>query len=166
MQILGLHHLALAQRDLAEAEDFYTRILGGEVIHRHGGADFEKEANRTPQVWVRAGGVVFALNGSAPAVPEGHFVHWALEARFEDIDRWLEAFRREGIKHYGPFGHGGIGFVSIYFHDPTGYLLEIGMDAGDWETAKAEVKKRGGLFGNTEATYDPEEWDYRNRKEA
>ena len=79
------------------------------------------------------------------------------------IDDWLDTFKRENIKYYGPFGHGGLGLISIYFHDPTGYLLEVSLDAGDWESAKTEVKKRGGLFGNTQATYDPEEWDYENR---
>ncbi len=164
MRITGLDHLALAVRDLGESEDFYTRILGGSVIHRHGDKPFEKAAGRTPQVWVKVGEVVFALNDSTPEVPKGHFVHWALKGRFEDIDHWLGTFRREKIKHYGPFGHGGLGLISIYFHDPTGYLLEIGMDAGSWERAKAEVKRRGGLFGNTQATYDPDEWEYAQRK--
>ena len=162
MRIEGVHHLALAVRSLKESEEFYTKILGGEVVHRHGDADFEKEAARTPQVWVKLGTLIFALNGSTPEVPKGHFVHWALEGHFEELDGWLDTFKRENIEYYGPFGHGGLGLISVYFHDPTGYLLEVCVDAGDWETAKAEVKKRGGLFGNTEATYDPEEWDYEN----
>jgi len=86
--------------------------------------------------------------------------------RFEDLDAWLEAFRREGIKHYGPYGHGGTTSLSLYFHDPAGYLFEIGMDAGSWERAKAEVQKRGGLFGSTEETYDIDEWERVNLKKA
>lgn len=164
MQLDGIHHLALAVRDLGEAEAFYTRILGGEVVRRIGAAEGDRAAGRVPQVWVRVGGVTFALNGSTPEVPKGHFIHWGLKGRFEDLDAWLSAFRREGVRHYGPYGHGGSGSVSLYFHDPTGYLFEIGMDADSWERAKAEVQKRGGLFGSTEATYDPDAWERANRK--
>lgn len=162
MQIEGVDHLALAVRSLKESETFYTKILGGKVVHRHGNTDFEKEAARTPQVWVKVGNTIFALNGSTPEVPKGHFIHWALKGNFEEIDDWLDTFKRQNIKYYGPFGHGGLGIISIYFHDPTGYLLEVSMDAGNWEKAKAEVINRGGFFGNTQATYDPEEWNYEN----
>ena len=46
MQITGVHHLALALRDLDESEVFYTKVLGGTVIHRHGSRGFEREADR------------------------------------------------------------------------------------------------------------------------
>ena len=164
MQLDGIHHLALAQGDIRRAEDFYTRILGGEVVRRIGVEESDRALRRMPQVWVRLGGVTFALNGSTPEPPRGHFVHWGLRGRFEDLDAWLGTFKREGIKHYGPYGHGGTNSVSLYFHDPAGYLFEIGMDAGSWERAKAEVKKRGGLFGSTEETYDIDEWERVNLK--
>ncbi|MEK6712195.1 MAG: VOC family protein [Nitrospinota bacterium] len=164
MQLDGIHHLALAVGDIQRAEDFYTRVLGGEVVNRIGGENADRGGQRVPQVWVRVGGVTFALNGSTPEVPKGHFIHWGLKGRFENLDAWIAAFRREGVKSHGPYGHGGSGSVSLYFHDPAGYLFEIGMDAGSWERAKAEVKRRGGLFGSTEATYDPDAWERANLK--
>ena len=164
MQLDGIHHLALAQGDIRRAEDFYTRILGGEVVRRIEVEESDRALRRMPQVWVRLGGVTFALNGAAPEPPQGHFVHTALKGRFEDLDAWLAAFRREGVRHFGPYGHGGTNSLSLYFHDPAGYLFEIGMDAGSWERAKAEVRKRGGLFGNPEDTYDIDAWERANRR--
>ncbi|MBI3127443.1 MAG: VOC family protein [Candidatus Tectomicrobia bacterium] len=162
MRLDGIHHLALAQGDIRRAEDFYTRVLGGEVVRRIGAETGDQTLARTPQVWVRLGGVTFALNGAPPEPPRGHFVHYALKGRIEDLDAWAEAFKREGVPHSGPYGHGGTSSLSLYFHDPAGYLFEIGMDAGTWERAKEEVRKRGGLFGNPEATYDIEAWEREN----
>ena len=34
LKILGMDHIAISVRDLAEAEDFYTRILGGTIERR------------------------------------------------------------------------------------------------------------------------------------
>ncbi|MEE9256153.1 MAG: VOC family protein [bacterium] len=48
MKILGMDHLALAVRDLAEAKDFYTRILGGEVVRRIGDTESGKKSGRVP----------------------------------------------------------------------------------------------------------------------
>lgn len=160
MKITGLSHFALACRDLGEAEDFYTRIMGGTVVRRIGGSESDLKAGRVPQAIVElADGVRLNLNGGEPEVPKGHFLHWAFQGDAAEIDEWIETFKREGIKWYGPYGHGGVGNVSLYFHDPTGYLLELTVTFPDWETAKVEVKKRGGLFGSTLSTYDPDEWD-------
>jgi catechol 2,3-dioxygenase-like lactoylglutathione lyase family enzyme len=160
MKITGLDHLALACRDLEVAEDFYTRVLGGRVVRRIGGTESDLKAGRVPQAIVQlAEGVRINLNGGQPEVPEGHFIHWAFHGEAAEIDDWVATFQTEGIQWYGPYGHGGVGHVSLYFHDPTGYLLELSMDFGDWETAKTEVKKRGGQFGSTLSTYDPDEWD-------
>ncbi len=165
MKITGLSHLALACRNLKEAEDFYARILGGAVIRRIGGTESDRQAGRVPQAIVElAEGVLLNLNGGEPEVPEGHFIHWALHGDAAEIDEWIETFKKEGIKWYGPYGHGGVGNVSLYFHDPTGYLLELTLAFPDWPTAKAEVQKRGGLFGSTLSTYDPDEWDREHRE--
>ena len=165
MKILGMDHIALPVGDLDVAEDFYTRIMGGEVVRRIGDTESDKKSGRVPQVIIKvADSVKFNLTAAAPDVPEGHFPHWAFMGRFEDIDEWIETFKKEGIKHYGPYGHGGVGRLSLYFHDPVGYLFELGMDVADWETAKAEINKRGGLFGSTESTYNPDEWDRNNAR--
>ena len=108
MKILGMDHIAISVRDLAEAEDFYTRILGGTIERRIGDTESDKEAGRVPQVIIKlADSVVFNLNASNPQVPDGHFIHWAMQADFEDLDEWIETFQRENIKYYGPYGHGG-----------------------------------------------------------
>lgn len=165
MKITGLSHLALACRDLKKAEDFYTRILGGTVVRRIGGTESDRQAGRVPQAIVKlAEGVLLNLNDGEPEVPEGHFIHWAFHGDVAEIDEWIETFKRENIKWYGPYGHGGVGNVSLYFHDPTGYLLELTLAFPDWPTAKAEVQKRGGLFGSTLSAYDPDEWDRENRE--
>lgn len=164
MKITGLSHLALACRDLKEAEDFYTRIMGGEVIRRIGDTESDRQAGRVPQAIVElAEGVRLNLNGGEPEVPKGHFIHWAFLGDAAEIDGWIETFKREDIKWYGPYGHGGVGNVSLYFHDPTGYLLELTLTFPDWPTAKAEVLKREGLFGSTLSTYDPDEWEREHR---
>jgi catechol 2,3-dioxygenase-like lactoylglutathione lyase family enzyme len=91
-----MDHIAISVRDLAEAEDFYTRILGGTIERRIGDTESDKESGRVPQVIIKlADSVVFNLNASNPQVPDGHFIHWAMEADFEDLDEWIETFQRE-----------------------------------------------------------------------
>ena len=62
MKILGMDHIALSVRDLAEAEDFYTRILGGTVVRRIGDTESDRAAKRVPQTIIKcAEGVTFNL---------------------------------------------------------------------------------------------------------
>ena len=77
MQLDGIHHLALAQGDIRRAEDFYTRILGGEVVRRIGAEESDRALKRMPQVWVRLGGGTFAPQGGGPAPPPRPIVHTA-----------------------------------------------------------------------------------------
>ena len=59
---------------------------------------------------------------------------------------------------------------SLRFLTPSTTVAGPSMDnaywwaknAGDWPTAKAEIQKRGGLFGSTMSTYDADEWDWNN----
>ena len=112
MKILGMDHIALPVGDLDAAEDFYTRIMGGEVVRRIGNTESDKNSGRAPQVIIKvADSVTFNLNADSPDVPKGHFPHWAFMGRFEDLDEWIETFKKEGIKHYGPYGHGGVGRI-------------------------------------------------------
>jgi catechol-2,3-dioxygenase len=54
----------------------------------------------------------------------------------------------------GPYGHGGLSFLSIYFDDPDGYRWELIVDYADFDSARVAALAHGGKLGNPTAAYD------------
>jgi catechol 2,3-dioxygenase-like lactoylglutathione lyase family enzyme len=129
MQTSGIDHVVLRVRDMARMIDFYSRVLGCEVVHRQ---------EKFGLVHLRAGtslidlvdvaGPIGTRAGAAPAGPAAHNMdHLCLRVREFDaasIRRELEA---EGIEvgeiaeRYGSTGRA----PSVYLRDPEGNGLEL-----------------------------------------
>lgn len=110
-------------RDLAAAEEFYTRVLGLERFARVEGR----------HVFFRCGARVFlvfnpeqtAAGGDVPghgAAGPGHVCFAAAEA---ELDRWRAHLAAQGVAVEAEveWPRGG---RSLYFRDPAGNSLEIG----------------------------------------
>ena len=133
---LMLNHAAWVTHDVEATAAFYTRIMGMELASTiyddkipSTGDDFAYF-----HIFFRmADGSTIAFF-EAPGLPErppvAHpayeiFDHIALQATDrEEVDRWADWLRENGIVLIGPTDHKGI-IYSIYFHDPNGIRLEI-----------------------------------------
>jgi glyoxylase I family protein len=116
MQPTGVHHVSINVSDLAEAQRFYTEVLGLSV-----------RSDRPPLgvdgVWLDAGGQQVHLIVAGPPPPLGQ--HFAL--RVEDLDATVGELRQRGTQVSDPsvVGTGRQSFLS----DPSGNTVELHQTA-------------------------------------
>jgi catechol 2,3-dioxygenase-like lactoylglutathione lyase family enzyme len=134
MQIHGILETCLYATDLAEAERFYTSVLGLKKISHEPGRHlffrcgqgvlllFNPERTSTEQTTV--GGAIIPLHGTTGA---GHV---AFRVEEEELDGWRERLQQAGVAVESEVAWPGGGH-SIYFRDPAGNSLEFAM-AGIW----------------------------------
>ncbi len=118
--MLGIRHIALRVRDMAQSLDFYSHVLGMKV-----------EWQPDPQnAYLTSGSDNLALHEVPEAAPDGqnapgldHF--GLLVSRPEDVDQWASVLEARGVKLLrAPRTHRD-GARSIYFRDPDGFLIQL-----------------------------------------
>lgn len=128
MQAAAILEAALYVSDLGQAEQFYSGVLGLEVIARAEGR----------HVFFRCGkGVVLLFNANATEVPPAADArlpvpphgargpgHLCFAANAEEIEAWKQKLAAKGVAIEADFEwpNGG---RSIYFRDPSGNSLEF-----------------------------------------
>jgi glyoxylase I family protein len=167
-----LSHVAYITRDTAATTDFYTRILGMELVNAVLDDSIPSTGEPVPYFHsffrMSDGSTVafFEAPELPPLEPPPHpaydtFQHLAMQVEsVEVVDRWHAWLGANGVEVLGPVDHKII--YSIYFHDPNGVRLEITTptsdrwnDNGDaawasladWETVKARARERGDDMG-------------------
>lgn len=130
-----LHHAASAIADAARTADFYSRIMGMEMVHTVMDDRVPSTGQPFPYLHLffqMADGSTIAFFESPSLPPRalashpGYdvFDHFAMEvASRDDVDRWAQWLQANGVEIVGPTDHGII--YSIYFHDPDGHRLEL-----------------------------------------
>lgn len=147
-----LSHLAYVTHDIEATVDFYEGVLGMEMVASVLASGVPSTGDDIPyfHVFFRLGDgstiAFFEAPGVPPANPKGHaaydiFDHVALEVpTVDDVERWAEWLRSNGLDVLGPVDHRII--YSIYFHDNNGIRLEITTPlAEDWN-ARPETAHR------------------------
>jgi catechol 2,3-dioxygenase-like lactoylglutathione lyase family enzyme len=146
-----INHAAFMARDAATTTDFYTRVMGMELVHAV--LDDHVPSTRNPFPYLH---LLFQMrDGSmvaffvAPGLPEqskaSHpayhvFNHFAFHAESrEELLSWKARLTSHGIDVIGPVDHNGE-LLSIYFHDPNGLRLEIAHVPADWSVHKANAQ--------------------------
>ena len=163
-----LSHVAYITRDTAATADFYTRIMGMELVN----AVLDDAIPSTGEPIPYFHSFFRMLDGStmaffeAPELPAleppphpayNTFLHIALQVSSTDVvDEWQRWLVANDVEVLGPVDHKII--YSIYFHDPNGIRLEITTpllpewndnaeaaraSLADWETVKAEAHATG-----------------------
>lgn len=131
-----LNHAAWVTHDVGATADFYTRVMGMELAstlyddHVPSTGDtfayfhiFFRMADGSTLAFFESPGLPPRAKASHPAYEV--FDHIALQAaNREDLLRWREWLRSQGVEVLGPIDHKGQ-ILSIYFHDPNGLRLEI-----------------------------------------
>jgi glyoxylase I family protein len=130
-----LSHVAYITRDTAATADFYTRLLGMELVNAVLDDAIPSTGEPIPyfhSFFRMADGSTVAFFEAPelpPLAPPPHsaydtFQHIALQVdTTEDVDGWHAWLQSNGIEVLGPVDHKII--YSIYFHDPNGVRLEI-----------------------------------------
>jgi catechol 2,3-dioxygenase-like lactoylglutathione lyase family enzyme len=130
-----LSHMAFITRDTAATADFYTRIMGMELVNAVLDDAIPSTGEPVPyfhSFFRLADGSTIAFFEAPelpPLAPPPHaaydtFQHLALQVGSTDeVDQWHEWLGEHGVEVLGPVDHKII--YSIYFHDPNGLRLEI-----------------------------------------
>jgi catechol 2,3-dioxygenase-like lactoylglutathione lyase family enzyme len=146
----GIHHLALATRDVKAQLDFFTEVIGAELVALYWMHGVEKTvhafvklsetstiafveapemADIKPEIGVSHPGFV-----TGPVAP-GAMQHVAMNVDSEaDLMAMRDRLRAHGHWVMGPLDHGFC--KSIYFAGPEGLMLEFstwtGLDTDEW----------------------------------
>ena len=134
----GIDHLAFVTDDLPATMDFYTRVLGMQLVHVRR-VPFERDRGQPPYDNLRH--YFFSMgNDSLLAFFEfpkglakqnrdlpGGMQHVAFHVAPERFDTMVDRVRACGVDVIGPVPLGGR-FWSAYFYDPNGIRLEIATD--------------------------------------
>lgn len=148
---LMLNHAAWVAQDVEATVDFYTRIMGMELVSTvfddkvpSTGDDFPyfhfffRMQDGSTLAFFDSPGVPPRSEPSHPAY--GIFDHIALQATDRDeVERWADWLRANDIEIVGPTDHKGL-IYSIYFHDPSGHRLEITTPLSEsWNRAESQA---------------------------
>ena len=162
MSILGLHHITIVCADAQRTIDFYTRALGLRLVKLTVNFD-------DPSAYHLYFGDETGSPGTAITffewrdAPRGNWGiggthHYALAVSdFDGLLKWKRRLTDLGINVDGPLDRHY--FVSIYFTDPDGTIVEIATQGPGW-TVDEDADKIG-----TEFRAPPGDMVVRNRDE-
>ena len=131
----GIDHLAFVTDDLPATMDFYTRVLGMQLVHVRR-VPFEQDRGQPPYDNLRhyffnmGNDTLLAFfeypKGLAKQNRDlpGGMQHIAFHVAQEEFDAMVGRVRECGVNVIGPVALGGR-FWSAYFYDPNGIRLEI-----------------------------------------
>lgn len=162
MSILGLHHITIVCADAQRTIDFYTQVLGLRLVKLTVNFD-------DPSAYHLYFGDETGRPGSAitffewRGAPRGNWGiggthHYALAVKeYDGLLKWKRRLTDLGLKVDGPLDR--YYFVSIYFTDPDGTIVEIATLGPGW-TRDEDADKIGTGF-----RAPPPEMVVRNRDE-
>jgi catechol 2,3-dioxygenase-like lactoylglutathione lyase family enzyme len=115
----GFAHASLYCRDFEQAKRFFTKVIGGELIHdvNDGGTGFAE---------VRVTGIIIGMT-DRPGRPTGRnseYPHYAFFIEPQDFLPMVAWLRHNGVTSSEPWTRDGIKGL-LYFRDPSGNLFEM-----------------------------------------
>jgi catechol 2,3-dioxygenase-like lactoylglutathione lyase family enzyme len=138
MHTRGIDHLAFVTDDLPATMDFYTRVLGMQLVHVRR-VPFERDRGQPPYDNLRhyffnmGNDTLLAFFEYPKGLPRqnrdlpGGMQHIAFHLALEKFDGMVERVKGAGVNVIGPVPLGGR-FWSAYFYDPNGIRLELATD--------------------------------------
>ncbi|MBD8561839.1 VOC family protein [Pseudomonas fluorescens] len=148
-----LNHAAFVAYDAAITVDFYTRVLGMELVHTVYDDQIPSTGDPFPyfHLFFRLGDgstmAFFVAPGIPDAAPASHpayglFNHFAFHVDSpKELLEWKARLEGHGLEVLGPVDHKGE-FLSIYFHDPNGVRLELAWpQTEDWNDQSEKAYK-------------------------
>jgi len=124
LEVKTLRTFALNAKDLAQAERFYTQILGGEVVRRIEPNEEQLKRGRVKEVDVQLGNIQVHLFDASDA-PRNGVPHHTLMMPWRDKAEAVKELERGGSKIENVRDHGDGKSYSLYVKDPDGNLWEL-----------------------------------------
>lgn len=162
MTVLGLHHITIVCADAQRTVDFYTGVLGLRLVKKT--VNFDDPGSHHLYFGNETGSPGSAITFFEwPRAPKGHWGiggthHYAMQvADYDSLLKWKRRLNDLGISVDGPLDRHY--FVSIYFNDPDGTILEIATVGPGWTVDEEEASI------GTEYREPPQEMMVRNRDE-
>jgi catechol 2,3-dioxygenase-like lactoylglutathione lyase family enzyme len=115
-RITEFHHFTMPVKDLAVAEDFYTRVLGAEVTRKLG---------NHISVVVGPGPRIDLFQQDEITPPKAKHPHFAWIMSPDDLYECPALLDELRVPYDGPHGSGPPGTRNIYVTDPFGNSLEL-----------------------------------------
>lgn len=122
--IKGLKTFAMSAKDLAGAEEFYTRALGGEVVRRVTPDEAEIKSGQVKEVDVRLGNFEVHLFDASKG-PRAVDPHHTLNIPWREKEQALGALKRIGADIEKVREHRDGKGYSINVFDPDGNRWEL-----------------------------------------
>jgi len=172
MHTRGIDHLAIVSDDMPTALDFYTRVMGFQLVHARR-VPFEADRWQPPYDNLRhyffdmGNDSLFAVfeypKGLARQVRDhvGGMQHVAFHVPPDKFDAMIERVKGCGVHVIGPVPLGGR-FWSAYFLDPFGIRLELATDRSGSQRSVIESVRQTEAEARTELETlfsDPKEVD-------
>jgi catechol 2,3-dioxygenase-like lactoylglutathione lyase family enzyme len=112
-------HASLYCRDFAQAKRFFTKVLGGELIH-------EVKDAATSFGEVRVAGIIIGFTDRPGSTTNwaAEYPHYAFFIEPEDFLPMFTWLRQNGVTTSEPWTRDGIKGL-LYFRDPSGNLFEM-----------------------------------------
>jgi catechol 2,3-dioxygenase-like lactoylglutathione lyase family enzyme len=112
-------HASIYCRDLEQAKRFFTKVIGGELIH-----DVKDVATGFAEV--RVAGIIIGMTDrpGQPTARDAEYPHYAFFIQPEDFLPMVEWLRHNGVTTSEPWTRDGIKGL-LYFRDPAGNLFEM-----------------------------------------
>ena len=115
---------AINAKELAQAEKFYTQILGGEVVRRIDPTEEQLQRGRVKEVDVQLGNfqvhIFDASKGPRPGVP-----HHTIMIPWKEKEKAVQELEQAGTKVENTRDHPDGKGYSLYIKDPDGNLWEL-----------------------------------------
>lgn len=162
----SLHHAAFRCKDARRTVEFYTQALGLKFIHAMGEDHVPSTGAYSPHIHVflemEDGSCIafFELprDKGEPSGRDAETPGWAQHFAFrvKDEATLLQAKARleaRGIEVLGPVNHDDF-LLSIYFHDPSGHRLELGVNISTPERDAVFRKEAQAVLALWDQTHD------------
>jgi len=122
--IKGLKTFAMSAKDLAKAEEFYTRVLGGEVVRRVTPDEAEIKSGQVKEVDVRLGNFEVHLFDASKG-PRAVDPHHTLNIPWQEKEKALDVLKQIGANIEKVREHRDGKGYSINVFDPDGNRWEL-----------------------------------------
>ena len=122
--IKGLKTFAMSAKDLARAEELYTKVLGGQVVRRVTPTEDEQRSGHVKEVDVRLGNFEVHLF-DASIKPREVDPHHTLNIPWQEQEKALSALKQIGANIEKPRPHRDGTSYSINVFDPDGNRWEL-----------------------------------------
>lgn len=124
LQVKAIRTIAINTKDLAQAEEFYTRVLGAEVIRRIDPNEKDLQRGRVKEIHVQLGNFQVHLFDASKGPRQG-VPHHTIMIPWKAKDQGIQTVAETGARVENTRDHSDGQGYSLYVKDPDGNLWEL-----------------------------------------